>query len=82
VDVVMQLAARNRSTAIRDLRAVLARLGGTAQGRNQGGTILVIVPHSRYSDFTHSLTRIGTWQLEAERSSLPDPVRVTVRMVR
>ena len=81
-DVVMQLAARDRSTAMRDLRSLLARLGGTAQGRDQGATILVVVPHSRYSDFTRSLTRIGTWQLEAERSSLPDPVRVTVRMVR
>lgn len=81
-DVVMQLAVRDRTTAMRDLRSLLARLGGTAQGRDQGATILVVVPEAQYSEFTHSLARIGTWQLEAERSSLPDPVHVTVRMVR
>ena len=81
-DVVMQLAVRDRTSAMRDLRSLLARLGGTVQGRDQGATILVVVPEARYSEFTHSLARIGTWQLEAERSSLPDPVRVTVRMVR
>ncbi len=81
-DVVMQLAVRDRTTAMRDLGSLLARLGGTAQSRDQGATILVVVPEAQYSEFTHSLARIGTWQLEAERSSLPDPVRVTVRMVR
>ena len=81
-DVVMQLAVRDRTTAMRDLRSLLARLGGTAQARDQGATILVVVPEAQYSEFTHSLARIGTWQLEAERSSLPDPVHVTVRMVR
>ncbi|HET8575581.1 MAG TPA: hypothetical protein VFO18_00675 [Methylomirabilota bacterium] len=81
-DVVMQLAVRDRSTAMRDLRSLLTRLGGTAHGRDQGATIVVVVPQSQYAEFTRSLTKIGTWQLEAERSSLPDPVHVTVRMVR
>jgi Putative zinc-finger len=81
-DVVMQLAVKDRTMAMRHVRSLLARLGGTAQGRDQGATILVVVPEAQYSEFTHGLARIGTWQLEAERSSLPDPVRVTVRMVR
>ncbi|HET7876551.1 MAG TPA: zf-HC2 domain-containing protein, partial [Methylomirabilota bacterium] len=41
-DVVMQLAVRDRSTAMRDLRSLLTRLGGTAHGRDQGATIVVV----------------------------------------
>jgi hypothetical protein len=52
--------------------------------RQRGDKITVIeavVPNPSYSKFAEGLSRIGSWQIEAGRSRLPDPVRVTVRLV-
>jgi hypothetical protein len=83
LDVVGKLRVKSRSGAERDLAALLAKAGGTTVSRQRGEKITVIeavVPNPSYGKFAQGLTRIGSWQIEAGRSQLPDPVRVTVRL--
>jgi len=83
LDVVGKLRVKSRSGAERDLAALLAKAGGTTVSRQRGEKITVIeamVPNPSYGKFAEGLTRIGSWQIEAGRSRLPDPVRVTVRL--
>jgi len=39
-----------------------------------------IVPHPNYGIFAVGLRGIGSWQLENERSPLPDVLHVTVNL--
>lgn len=74
---------KDREAAERDLGALLARVRGAQTGRQRGFSATVVdavVPQSGYGEFTQGLTRIGSWQPEAGRSPLPDPVRVTIRL--
>ena len=67
----------------RDLAALLAKAGGTTVSRQRGEKVTVIeamVPNPSYGKFAEGLNRIGSWQIEAGRSRLPDPVRVAVRL--
>ena len=81
-DVVVQLAVRDHGVAERDVNMLLSRLGGTNLGQAEGAAIVAVVPQSSYSEFTRGLAQIGSWNLEASRSSLPDPVRVAVRLTK
>ena len=83
LDVVGKLRVKSRSGAERDLAALVAKAGGTTVSRQRGDKITVIevvVPNPSYGKFAEGLNRIGSWQIEAGRSRLPDPVRVTVRL--
>jgi len=83
LDVVGKLRVKSRSGAERDLAALVAKAGGTTVSRQRGDKITVIeavVPNPSYGKFAKGLNRIGSWQIEAGRSRLPDPVRVTVRL--
>ena len=83
LDVVGKLRVKSRSGGERDLAALLAKAGGTTVSRQRGEKVTVIeamVPNPSYGKFAEGLTRIGSWQIEAGRSRLPDPVRVTVRL--
>ena len=82
IDVAVQLSVRNRKDAERDLGMLLTRVGGTKFGSGQSATLMASVPRSSYSEFTRGLTQIGSWQLEAGRSSLPDPVHVAVKLAK
>jgi hypothetical protein len=82
IDVAVQLSVRNRKDAERDLTMLLTRVGGTKFGRGQTSTLMASVPRSSYSEFTRGLSQIGSWQLEAGRSSLPDPVHVAVKLAK
>lgn len=82
MDVVVQLSVKDRSVAERDLDRLLARVGGTTLGRQRGFTFMLVVPQSSYGEFTRGLAQIGSWQMEAGRPSLPDPVHVVVRLIR
>jgi hypothetical protein len=81
-DVVVQISVRDRRVAERDVNMLLARLGGTNLGHAEGATIVAVVPQSSYGEFTRGLAQIGSWNLEASRSSLPDPVHVAVRLAK
>jgi len=83
LDVIGKLRVKSRSGAERDLAALVAKAGGTTVSRQRGDKITVIeavVPNPSYGKFAKGLNRIGSWQIEAGRSRLPDPVRVTVRL--
>jgi Putative zinc-finger len=83
LDVVGRLRVKSRSGAERDLAALLAKAGGTTMSWQRGEKITVIeavIPKPSYGEFAEGLTRIGSWQIEAGRSQLPDPVRVTVTL--
>jgi hypothetical protein len=82
VDVAVQLSVGNRKDAERDLGMLLARLGGTKLGPGQTSTLMASVPRSSYSEFTRGLSQIGSWRLEAGRSSLPDPIHVAVKLAK
>lgn len=82
-DVVGRLLVRSRSGAERDVAALLTRAGGTTVSRQRGPTSTVVtgvVPQSSYDTFAAGLRSIGSWQLEAERSPLPNLLHVTVRL--
>jgi phospholipid transport system substrate-binding protein len=82
-DVVGRLLVRSRSGGERDVAALLTRVRGTALSRQRGATITVVkgvVPQSSYGNFAAGLRGIGSWQLEVERSPLPDLLQVTVRL--
>jgi hypothetical protein len=79
--VVGRLSVKDRSAAERELSALLGEVEGTEGGRMHRPrltAVQVIVPHGRYREFTHGLTRIGVWRLEATGFSLPDAVHVTI----
>jgi len=81
LDVVVQLSVKDRSAAERDLSTLLARVGATQVQRQPDFTFIVVVPQSRYGEFTRGMAQIGSWQMETDRSTVPDPVRVAVRLV-
>ena len=79
--VVGRLSVKDRSAAERALSVLLGEVEGTELGRMHRPRLTavhVIVPHGRYREFTHGLTRIGVWRLEATGFSLPDAVHVTI----
>lgn len=83
LDVIGKLRVKSRHGAERDVAALVARAGGTTVSRQRGEKITVIkavVPNPSYGKFAQGLHRIGSWQIEAGRSQLPDPVWVTVRL--
>jgi hypothetical protein len=81
-DVVVQLSVQDRGEAERDITKLLARLGGTKLGRDRGSTLTVAIPRSSYSEFARDLAQIGPSQMETLRESLPDPVRMVVKLAK
>jgi hypothetical protein len=80
-DVVVQLSVKDRGAAERDLSMLLARVGATQVRRQPDFTFVAVVPQSRYGEFTRGMAQIGSWQMETDRSTVPDPVHVAVRLV-
>jgi hypothetical protein len=81
--VVGKLVVKNRGGAERHLTALVAKAGGATVSRQRGPHVTVIkavVPNPSYGRFAAGLNQIGSWKIEAGRSSLPDPVRVTVKL--
>jgi phospholipid transport system substrate-binding protein len=82
-DVVGRLLVKSRSGAERDMASLLARTGATTLSRQRGPTVTVvksIVPQTAYRSFAAGLRGIGSWQLETERSPLPNLLHVTVKL--
>jgi len=82
-DVVGRLAVRNRSKAERDLASLLAKTGGATLSRQRGPAITVVkgvLPGPSYGAFAAGLRDIGSWQVEIERSPLPNLLNVTVKL--
>lgn len=79
-DVTIQLSVPDRRAAERDVRALLARLGGTNLSRKAASMMILTVPRSSYGALTRGLAQIGAWQIDSDPGSLPDPVHVAVRL--
>jgi hypothetical protein len=82
-DVIGRLVVKNLSTGERTLATLIEAAGGVQLGRqrDRASTMLdAAVPRSGYAEFSRGLARIGSWRVEAERSRLPDGVRVTIRL--
>ena len=82
-DVIGRLAVTNIRAAERDLTALLERLGGTDVARQRGHTstaLHAVVPRSGYAELSRGLAAMGVWLVEAQRSSLPDGIRITIRL--
>jgi hypothetical protein len=80
-DVIAQLSVQDRQEARRDIGLLLARLGGSRKAEKDS-TVWLVVPRSRYGEFTRGLAQIGSWQMEQGSNALPDPVAVTVILTR
>ena len=77
------MAVKDRDAAERELAALVARLGGavTQRRREEEATVVeAVIPQARYAEFSESLTRIGSWRVEAERPDLPAQIRVVLRL--
>ena len=79
-DVVVQLSTQGRKEAARDLSSLVVRVGGANVAGGRDSTLKATVPRSRYPEFTRGLGRIGSWEVQRRSATLPDPVRVTVRL--
>lgn len=79
-DITIQLSVPDRRAAERDVRTLLARLGGTNLSRKAAPTMTLVVPRASFGDLTRGLAQIGAWQIHSDPGSLPDPVRVAVRL--
>jgi hypothetical protein len=82
-DVVARVAVQDRDAAERELGALVARLGGsvTQRRREDEATVVeAVIPNPRYAEFSDSVARIGTWQVEAQRTDLPAQVHVILRL--
>jgi hypothetical protein len=78
-----RLTAPDPGTAARALAALATRLAGSETGRRLEGNALVVelaVPRARWADFTREVARLGDYRAESEPSSLPETVRVAVRV--
>ena len=81
-NIVVHLSVPDRRAAARDVRTLLARIGGKSLGPESASTMLLVVPRSGYAELTRGLAQIGSWQLESDPGSLPDPVQVAVRLAK
>jgi hypothetical protein len=84
-DVVARLTAPDPATAARAVAALAARLAGAETARRTDGDALVVelvIPRERYADFTREVARLGDYRAEAEPATLPEPVRLAVRLAR
>ncbi len=81
-DIVVHLSVPDRRAAARDVRTLLARIGGKSLRPESASTMLLVVPRSGYAELTRGLAQIGSWQLESDPGSLPDPVQVAVRLAK
>jgi hypothetical protein len=81
-DVIIQLSVQDRREAERDVKTLLARLGGTRLGREPAATMILVVPRAKYGELTRGLAQIGAWQMESDPGPLPNPVHVAVRLAR
>jgi hypothetical protein len=81
-DIVIQLSVADRRAAARDVKTLLARLGGTSLGRESASTMILVVRRSSYGELTRGLAQIGSWQMESDPGPLPDPVHVAVRLAK
>jgi hypothetical protein len=76
--VEARLATPDRAAAEREIRAVVARLGGVVTSAPE--SLEIVVPGSTWDELTRELGRLGTLRIERRQAELPSAVRVTIRL--
>jgi hypothetical protein len=82
-DVLGQLAVSDRDAALRQIGELITRLGAAETRRFDGpdGPILELtIQREVYAEFTRELARLGRWQPTREPSTLPERIRVVLRI--
>jgi putative zinc finger protein len=82
-DVLGQLAVSDRDAALRQIGELITRLGAAETRRFDGpdGPILELtIQRDVYAEFTRELARLGRWQPTREPSTLPEQIRVVLRI--
>jgi putative zinc finger protein len=82
-DVFGRLAVTDPDAALRNLALLLTRLGGVENRRyagQEGPLIELTIPRDAYAEFLRELARLGRWQLIGEPPTLPEKIRVTLRI--
>jgi hypothetical protein len=78
-DVEARLATSDRAAAERDVRALVARLGGVVTAPD-AETLQVVVPRAAWDELARELGRLGTLRVERRPVEMPSAVRVTLRL--
>ena len=84
-DVFGRLTVDNPSGGVTALTEMVGRFGGrVGASRYDGDAHLVefTIPRDRYPDFAREVAGLGRWQAEADAASLPETVRVRIRLTR
>jgi Putative zinc-finger len=76
------LRVKEPAAADRALPALLSRAGATLESRGvDGSSVVILVPRSGFRMLTNDLKELGDLTLEALPDPLPDPIRITVRVI-
>ena len=76
--VEARLAAPDRAAAEREIRALVARLGGVVTSEAQ--SLEIVVPRDAWDELAREMARVGTLRIERRPPDLPAAVRVTLRL--
>ena len=82
-DVGAVLSASDRDAALRGLADLVARAQGRELARRpeaDGTVVDLLIPRAAYAEFTQGLGRLGQVAVSFQASTLPDEVRVSVRV--
>jgi hypothetical protein len=80
-----RLIVANADTAVRDLTALVARLGGAQVAQRAEGEAIVMevtLPAGAYAELRRELRRLGTYQPEREPADPGAPAHVSLRITR
>jgi hypothetical protein len=76
------LRVKEPAAADRVLPALIGRAGATLESRGvDGSSVVILVPRSEFGRLTNDLKELGDLTLEVLPDPLPDPVRITVRVI-
>jgi hypothetical protein len=76
--VEARLAAPDRAVAEREIRVLIARLGGVVTAR--GESLEIVVPRDAWDELAGEMARIGTLRIDRRPPDLPSAVRMTLRL--
>lgn len=78
-DVEARLAAPDRAAAEREIRALVARLGGAVTPPG-AASMEIDVPRAAWDELARELSRHGTLRIESQPTDLPPTVRLILRI--
>jgi hypothetical protein len=77
-DIEARLATPDRAATEREIRALVARLGGVVTSSPE--SVEVVVPRAAWDELARELARLGTLHVDRRPAELPPAVRVRLRV--